>query len=214
MSSMRPGPRARARAPGFGPRASFLRLQALGRAPARPSPARAIRRSAASAFGIWRNDAGSNGRQARQPATSHAETSRSRAPTPARSRSARMPATGRPTATASRHRPPAGGRPSQRRERRRAAAAARPPPARARPPTPGPAPTARASRDVRVERLDIRGQQRLGHPERAPDRPGLRVERGAPLEPETGSSHASATAIVESISVAWTHSESSGSRAA
>ena len=40
----------------------------------------AIRRSAAIALGIWRKDAGSSGRQARKPATSQADTIRSRAP--------------------------------------------------------------------------------------------------------------------------------------
>ena len=47
--------------------------------PTRPDYPR-IRRSAASAFGIWRNDAGRIGRHARQPATSQADTSRSRTP--------------------------------------------------------------------------------------------------------------------------------------
>lgn len=52
-----------------------------------PPPAKATyvacstnRRSAARAFGIWRNDAGRSGRQARKPATNHADTRRSRRP--------------------------------------------------------------------------------------------------------------------------------------
>ena len=56
------------------------RRPARRRASSRHGPPRSIRASAASAFGIWRQAGGMSGRQTRHPATSQAETARSRAP--------------------------------------------------------------------------------------------------------------------------------------
>ena len=67
---------------------------------------------------------------------------------------------------------------------------------------------------VRVERVDIGRQQRVRHPEQPPDGQGLGVEaRRARVARQRLRATRRPTASVESTSVAWTHSESSGSRA-
>ncbi len=157
-------PRARR---SFGPRFPRHLLSAIDVAPSerrRSAPARpvpATRRSAASAFGICRNPAGSSGRQARQPATSQRRhRPLARTPRAARTPRGRTAAAARPTATASRRRPPAGmrrgrrppaGRDGSESPAARAAAAARPRRARARPATTRTGPSgAEHRRDVRA----------------------------------------------------------------
>ena len=91
----------------------------------------AIRRSAASAFGIWRNEAGSSGRQARQPATSQADQPLAGAPRQPVVLAHRRAAAGRPTATASRRTRPAAPLPATAPAARAAAASTTPASSRA-----------------------------------------------------------------------------------